>query len=457
MLKYLVCAFMLFSLTTPLLAGQPVCQNVGNNPLWKIIKDELAQSIPTCLPHNIHLTFDDGPSAIVTPKILDELDRRNIKATFFITTTNLDSHYPNVLQTRALVNRELTSGYVVGDHGYEHNSYDLRMVNHIAEAGYSKEQRKNQINLSVSLLNQATHGAFDRQQIKLFRFPYGRGAMPSREELQAIADKGEVHFIKREYSDDNEKYRDQLSQYRRQSQAIGDIEDAGFSHLGWGHDSQDFKYSVTTDDEQSVHQFVKDNLERLCASHLPTQVALYHDIKPINAKAIPLIIDIGQCLGLNFISTQSMMINKNQLEAEQIFIPRDFQMRGIGNDLKPGLKQMATIKVPCPTCEAHGVPRPITFEKKSCLSENGKTYNHCQGESSICYNGNWVSLAEALEKGMCTPPSTSLTCISENKKIYKQCEGEDSICYNGQWISRANMLSRNICRESPNGIDYIAY
>ena len=35
-------------------------------------------------PKTVYLTFDDGPSDRVTPKILDVLDEENVKATFFI-------------------------------------------------------------------------------------------------------------------------------------------------------------------------------------------------------------------------------------------------------------------------------------------------------------------------------------------------------------------------------------
>ena len=34
--------------------------------------------------NSVYLTFDDGPSADVTPQILDTLAKNNVKATFFI-------------------------------------------------------------------------------------------------------------------------------------------------------------------------------------------------------------------------------------------------------------------------------------------------------------------------------------------------------------------------------------
>ena len=61
----------------------------------------------------IYLTFDDGPSSSITPKILDILKKKNIKATFFI--LNYDS------VGEKLVQREINEGHTVAIHGYSHN------------------------------------------------------------------------------------------------------------------------------------------------------------------------------------------------------------------------------------------------------------------------------------------------------------------------------------------------
>lgn len=64
----------------------------------------------------IYLTFDDGPSAGVTPRILDTLLANNVKATFFII------NYSDTNKT--LVKRAIDEGHSVGIHGYSH-SYDV--------------------------------------------------------------------------------------------------------------------------------------------------------------------------------------------------------------------------------------------------------------------------------------------------------------------------------------------
>lgn len=59
------------------------------------------------------LTFDDGPSQSVTPKILDTLKEENIKATFFVLGTMVKSN-PDVLK------REYQEGHYIANHGYSH-------------------------------------------------------------------------------------------------------------------------------------------------------------------------------------------------------------------------------------------------------------------------------------------------------------------------------------------------
>lgn len=61
----------------------------------------------------VYLTFDDGPSDRVTPKILDVLKEEKVKATFFI--------IGNQAETRKyLLEREFKEGHTIGVHSYTH-------------------------------------------------------------------------------------------------------------------------------------------------------------------------------------------------------------------------------------------------------------------------------------------------------------------------------------------------
>lgn len=61
----------------------------------------------------VSLTFDDGPSPIYTPRILDILKEKEVKATFFLTGKHIDK-YPGVAK------RIINEGHEVGNHTYNH-------------------------------------------------------------------------------------------------------------------------------------------------------------------------------------------------------------------------------------------------------------------------------------------------------------------------------------------------
>ena len=61
----------------------------------------------------VYLTFDDGPSDKVTPKILDVLKSENVKATFFIIGNQAVSR-KNILK------REFDEGHTIAVHSYTH-------------------------------------------------------------------------------------------------------------------------------------------------------------------------------------------------------------------------------------------------------------------------------------------------------------------------------------------------
>lgn len=61
----------------------------------------------------IYLSFDDGPDPVITPFVLDELDKFNAKATFFCIGKHVDAH-PEVYH------RIQEAGHAVGNHTYDH-------------------------------------------------------------------------------------------------------------------------------------------------------------------------------------------------------------------------------------------------------------------------------------------------------------------------------------------------
>lgn len=63
----------------------------------------------------IAITFDDGPNAECTPKLLDGLQKRGVKATFFLIGQNIEKG-----SNREIVKRMYEEGHLIGNHTYHH-------------------------------------------------------------------------------------------------------------------------------------------------------------------------------------------------------------------------------------------------------------------------------------------------------------------------------------------------
>jgi peptidoglycan-N-acetylglucosamine deacetylase len=61
----------------------------------------------------VALTFDDGPDPVDTPKLLDILRDKNVKATFFVIGKRADQH-PEI------VRRAWAEGHLIGNHTWSH-------------------------------------------------------------------------------------------------------------------------------------------------------------------------------------------------------------------------------------------------------------------------------------------------------------------------------------------------
>lgn len=76
----------------------------------------------TAAPKRIALTFDDGPHPKYTPKLLDGLKERNVKATFFVIGQSA-ANYPDILK------RITEEGHLLGNHTYSHVQLSCIPVN----------------------------------------------------------------------------------------------------------------------------------------------------------------------------------------------------------------------------------------------------------------------------------------------------------------------------------------
>ena len=74
----------------------------------------------------IALTLDDGPHPEFTTELLDIFKEKGIKATFFVTGSNIEKH-------KNIVKRMITEGHELGNHSYSHKNLIFKKKSMIRE------------------------------------------------------------------------------------------------------------------------------------------------------------------------------------------------------------------------------------------------------------------------------------------------------------------------------------
>lgn len=102
-----------------------------------------------------YLTFDDGPSANITPQILDILAEEDVPATFFLIGSRVEL-YPSIVQ------REYNEGHYLANHSYSHKYSEIYQSADTVFGEYIDCENAVREALSIS-----------DYQMFLFRFPGG--------------------------------------------------------------------------------------------------------------------------------------------------------------------------------------------------------------------------------------------------------------------------------------------
>ena len=149
------------------IAGEPEngARTFESDKTHQIITSESFTKIPSSyvirrsgwVPDKVALTFDDGPSAEWTPKILDILKQKGVKATFFIVGESGETN-------PGLVQRILTEGHEIGNHTFTHPN--------LGET--STEVARLEINATQRLVE-----ALTGRSMRLFRPPFFGDAEPT--------------------------------------------------------------------------------------------------------------------------------------------------------------------------------------------------------------------------------------------------------------------------------------
>ena len=120
------------------------------------------------------ITFDDGPDREFTPRILDVLKEKHVKATFFVVGANAESE-PDLLR------RIYAEGNEIGNHTYSHPNIALT----------SPERTRLELDATQRIIENAIH----RSTI-LFRPPYNADSEPQTpEELEPVLRAQELGYL----------------------------------------------------------------------------------------------------------------------------------------------------------------------------------------------------------------------------------------------------------------------
>ena len=150
----LMCAFLIVFYVSPKIAKSTVT-----------FADAATQKV-------IYLTFDDGPSDRVTPRILDVLKEENVKATFFIVGKNAETR-------KKIIKREIDEGHSVGVHSYSHVYKDIYA---------STESLLKDIDKCNKIIKEIAG-----KPTKLYRFPGGSHGI-SAEFIEAVQNHGMKYY-----------------------------------------------------------------------------------------------------------------------------------------------------------------------------------------------------------------------------------------------------------------------
>ena len=219
-----------------------ISKTVAKTRSVKVInKSSYSYNIPANGKKIIYLTFDDGPGAY-TSKLLNILDKYNVKATFFVTNQFGSSTY------QKLIAREAKSGHSVCIHSYTHQFSIYKSV----------DTYFNDLNKMNNIIEKQTG-----KKSKCVRFPGGSSNTVSRKYNKGIM-----------------------------KTLANELGNKGYRYYDWSLDSGDTNVAKTS---SAVANRVKKNLKG------GTYNILMHDIKSYTVNAIEEIIKYGLANGYTFL------------------------------------------------------------------------------------------------------------------------------------------------------------
>ncbi len=214
----------------------------------------------------IALTFDDGPEPEgTTLKVLDILEAKGVRATFFINTNN----EINVLASssaRLAVQRMVGEGHQVGNHTVHH--YHL---------GSASTDVRAEVSGVVDVLRDV---APDALAVRLVRAPFGEPYFGPQDVLTDVAPIVARYGV----------------------------------HIGWNIDSHDWSCSSATDQVACIKNHVLDPVDAGRSG-----VVLMHSTMATTVSALPGLIDALRARGKKFVRVEDLVVAKYGEPSRRLF------------------------------------------------------------------------------------------------------------------------------------------
>ena len=113
----------------------------------------------------VALTFDDGPKKNISAKILSNLKKQNVPATFFLIGKHLSKY-------NYIVQNILTDGHEIGNHGYNHERLSKKSTKEIIQL-IAKSQLAFHENLNmIPMYYRPPYGEYKKSQKKLLQIHF---------------------------------------------------------------------------------------------------------------------------------------------------------------------------------------------------------------------------------------------------------------------------------------------
>jgi peptidoglycan/xylan/chitin deacetylase (PgdA/CDA1 family) len=201
------------------------------------------------------LTFDDGPHSSLTNKILDILEAKKVKATFFV-------YGSKVVGNKDVVTRMHAHGHEIANHGWSHTPFTKQVP----------EALEKMIRQTTTVLNNITKGTTGSSTAAGTNSAAG---LPSAVPGSMAAS----NYIRPPLGNTNAQVNDHI------------MKTLGLRVALWSLDSKDYQAKTAKEVSDTVLSKAK-----------PGDIVLFHDVFPVTVEALPEIIDQLYVKGYEFLT-----------------------------------------------------------------------------------------------------------------------------------------------------------